>query len=256
MLLPKYWLRRRRLQRALANYPVYTAPHRTEERILSKEKALENFQYFLDVRIDRVLFFNSWLSREFGVDASLEPNGIERILDWADQYIPIIMPSDDPSQMADVYQAYAKPWVGDYGGANAFFDFGAALGEAVLRLYPKLRWQMQWSLADYTIAEEAFEPETMALLRCREKDIRQSKREKWSGYHRPILGSDTDPVLYEPIYDTTMTYFIFVSQNISLSSAIDNAVKPPGLRSFNCSYLRDWFHTLQHSPPGPKVHIA
>ena len=56
MLLPKYWFRRLRLRRALTNYPVYDPPHKSEERILSEDKALANFKYFMDVRQARVAF--------------------------------------------------------------------------------------------------------------------------------------------------------------------------------------------------------
>jgi hypothetical protein len=36
-----------------------------EERLLSKEKARENFGYFMRVRLQRAAYFRSWLHRYF-----------------------------------------------------------------------------------------------------------------------------------------------------------------------------------------------
>ena len=243
MLQPKYWLRERRLRRALVSYRIYDPPHKVEERVLPKEKALENFQYFMRVREERVRFFIDWLSHEFGTEASIDQVGIENILDWAGNYIPIIMPSHDRRQTADVYHCYAEPWTGEYAGANAFFDLGAMLGEAIISRHPNLRWQMEWSLSDYKIVQEASSEKTMTILRCREREIREAKREKWSEYRRPIVASASDPIVYEPIYEILDTYFGLVRQDITMKSAVKNATVPEGLRSGRQSYLRDWFRS-------------
>jgi hypothetical protein len=55
------------LERALHDYPLYDPPHKVEERRLPKEKAAENFDYFISVRMQRVAQLRDWLQRDFAV---------------------------------------------------------------------------------------------------------------------------------------------------------------------------------------------
>ena len=111
-LRPQYKRRQSRLRQALLKYPLYDPPHKAEERVLPVEQALENFRYFMDVRKDRVTYFMQWLRDEFGIDASLEPAGIDATLDWARDYVPVIMPYDNHDRDPAVYYGRAEPgWV-------------------------------------------------------------------------------------------------------------------------------------------------
>lgn len=231
MLLPQYWLRQQRLQRALLDYPIYDPPHKSEERILPKDQALENFQYFLDVRLDRVEFFNNWLSSHFGVKAGLDQKGIENTLDWAENYVGIILPLDI-RKTAEVFFCYELPWTGDYAGANPLFDLAATLGEAIIRLRPELRWRMEWSLSDFLGVESALPRETMAMLRCRERDIREMKRDKWSGYRRPLLASHDDPIKLESTLGYVENYQGLMSQSVTVASAFAEMQRPKKMRIF------------------------
>ena len=240
-LRPQYKRRQSRLRQALLKYPLYDPPHKAEERVLPVEQALENFRYFMDVRKDRVTYFMQWLRDEFGIDASLEPAGIDATLDWARDYVPVIMPYDNHDRDPAVYYGRAEPWVGDYAGANAFVDLGAMLGEAIILRRPHLRWQMEWSLSDYPGIERTADAKTMTMLRCYEKGDLELKREKWSGYRRPIIASPSDPVVYEPVYSSLDSYFFVLTQHITIKAAFREASEPEGLRSYNFLYLRDWF---------------
>lgn len=240
MLLPKYWFRQQRLRRALHDYPIYDPPHKAEERVLPDDKARENFQYFMDVRQERVRHFTSWLASKFDVEASLERKGIEDTLEWAADYIPIIMPSDDFWQTCLVFKTYAKPWSGEYTGANAFFDFGAMLGEAFIRHRPNLRWQMEWSLTDFPNVERAVPRETLTFLRNRERDIRARRKDECGGYRRPLLASVTDPVDYETPYGMITTDFGITCQAVSVEYAFKQRNAPKGLRVGRSKYLKNW----------------
>jgi hypothetical protein len=240
MLLPQYWLRQQRLQRALRDYPMYDPPHKFEERLLPKEKALENFQYFKDVRLERVSFFNNWLESEFGIQASLEDKGVENLLDWAADYIAVIMPSNDFWQTVKVYNGYAKSWAGEYAGVNAYFDLGATLGEAIIRRRPTLRWQMEWSLADYPNIEQTVSKPTMNMLLGRQRDIRARMRSECSGIRRPVLASAIHAVEYEPVYGCLSTYFGLEYEPATVEYRIKTRTMPKGLRAGNGPYLRNW----------------
>ena len=65
MILPQVRLRKLRLERALREYPLYDPPHKVDERLLPREKAAENFDYFMRMRLDRVRYFCGWLKRYF-----------------------------------------------------------------------------------------------------------------------------------------------------------------------------------------------
>ena len=240
MLLPKDWLRQKRLQRALRDYPIYDPPHKAEDRVLPSEMALENFQYFMDVRRERVRHFNGWLASQFHVRACLEPDGVEEILKWAAKYVGILLPLDI-RQNSKIYLAYEAPWTGDYAGANVLFDLAATLGEAVILRRPNLTWQMEWSLSDYPDIERIASRETLLLLRCRQRDIRQSKREKHSGFRRPVLASVDDALDFEDVFAYVQTYYFLVSQSVTVAYARRNIARPKGLLAGNSEYLKDWF---------------
>lgn len=238
MLLPQYWLRQQKLQRTLVNYPIYDPPHKVEERLLPKEMALENFQYFLDVRKQRVDFFMGWLASQFGVEASLEQEGLERTLDWAADYAAVLMPPLDIRETCEVFLGYSQLWKGKYAGANAFFDLSTMLGEAIIQRRPSLRWQLEWSLSDYPHYREGTSKQTQLMLLGTERDIRHSKREKYSGFRRPILASADNAVDYEPVFQMTMSYFLMVSQTVTAEYNLRNMRKPRGLRSDHEKGLR------------------
>jgi len=251
-LRPHYKRRQSRLRQALLNYPLYDPPHKGEERVLPVEQALENFRYFMDVRKERGAYFMQWLRDEFGVDASLEPAGTDATLDWARDYVPVIMPFDNRDRDPAVYYGRAEPWIGDYAGANAFVDLGAMLGEAIILRRPHLRWQMEWSMSDYPGIEQTADAKTMTIFRCYEQEMREIKEERWSGYRRPIIASASDPVVYEPVYGFLDTYFFVLAQHITVKAAFREATEPQGLRSDNFLYLRDWFERAASGarPPG------
>jgi len=241
MLLPQYWLRQQKLQRALVNYPIYDPPHKVEERLLPKEKALENFQYFIDVRQQRLDFFTRWLGTCFGVNSSLEQQGIEGLLDWAETYVCVAMPSEDYIRTARVFHSYAEPWAGAYAAVNALLDLGIMLGEALIRHRPGLRWQMEWSMSDHPDIEQAETKETLVFLRVRARDIRASKSSECSGFRRPLLASPGDALDYEPIYDFISTYQMLVSQATTYEYAKKMRGTPKALHSNTRSqYLRNW----------------
>jgi hypothetical protein len=241
MLLPKYWLRQQKLGRSLSGYPLYNPPHKAEERILEKEKAVENFQYFLSVRQSRIEFLYNWIRREFGIKLDPGEGNIDELLDWAERYVPVLVPSTNLNQSCDVYYCYSRAWEGEYAGLNAFVDLGALLGELIIRRHPHLSWQMEWSLSDYPSAEQMLDESAMTMLRARERDIRHAKREKWAGYRRPIIASPTDPIPYHPVYKILDTYYLVISQYLTWESSFRDAAAPAGLHSKNQFYLRDWF---------------
>jgi hypothetical protein len=134
------WLRKRRLERALREYPLYDPPHKVEERLLSREKAAENFDYFMRVRLQRVAYFRQWLRRHFGVAVTLDEKGVRALSHWGNQYAGLLRTKGPDGRLTKSYFTYDPPWTGENVGCNVVFDMGITLGEAVIANCPKLRW--------------------------------------------------------------------------------------------------------------------
>jgi hypothetical protein len=150
MIYPHLWLRHWRVRRALGRYPLYDVPHKVREGDLPEEKARENFEYFMAVRLERLAFFQSWLGRRFGVDASLTPAGVKAVDGWVDAYggglvgdFPQVKEPDstEPSPLG-IFARYARPWEGQNAGLNVAVDLGIFMGEYCILKRPKLYWEM------------------------------------------------------------------------------------------------------------------
>jgi hypothetical protein len=139
-LLPHMWLRKQWLTHALRNYPVYDPPHKVEERLLPKEQALENFDYFMRVRQERVAYFQKWLRRYFCTRIRADDKGVRALNRWARRYAGLLYPGG--WNQVRSYYSYDPPWTGAGAGCNVVFDIGIALGEFIIANCPKLHWDM------------------------------------------------------------------------------------------------------------------
>jgi hypothetical protein len=194
MLLPQVWLRKFWLRRALRDYPPYDPPHKVEERLLAKEKATENFDYFMRVRQRRVAYFRGWLRRYFGVTITLDERGVRALSRWGNKYAGLLLdhgPGGDPT---DSYFTYDPPWTGENAGYNVIFDMGIMLGEAMIASCPKLHWDV--------------DPISAILPRT----ARQLKRERGMSFQRPELTGFDDPVgTASPLHES----YVFARQMMS-----------------------------------------
>jgi hypothetical protein len=136
----RLWLRTSRLERALVGYPQYDPPHKVEERLLSREAAAENFDYFMRVRLDRLAYFQTWLREQFGFRISLDEKGILAFCRWRSKYAGFLLTKGPDGYPTDSYFTYSPRWNGENIGHNVVFDTGIFLGEAILANCPKLRW--------------------------------------------------------------------------------------------------------------------
>lgn len=175
MLLPQAWMRKRSLERALRGYPLYDPPHKVEERLLSKEKAAENFDYFMRVREQRLAHFREWLRRHFGVTLTLDEKGMRALNRWGNKYAGLLLVLGPDGHPTDSYFTYNPPWTGEYAGHNVIFDMGIAFGEAVIASCPKLRWEVD--------PISGVLPRTANML----------KREPGMSFQRPKLTGFDDP---------------------------------------------------------------
>jgi hypothetical protein len=140
MINPFSWLRYQRTRRAIAGYPIYDVPNKHNEGALRKEQIDENFAYFMEVRLQRLAFFRSWLSDHYGVEAPLNGDGILAIEKWADLYGVGLVANPDGS--SEVFTTYQPNWTGDNRGYNVLVDIAIFLGEFLLSKHSHLHWML------------------------------------------------------------------------------------------------------------------
>jgi len=173
MLLPQMWLRKRKLESLLKDYPLYDPPHKVEERLLPKEQAQENFDYFMRVRKERSAYFVKWLRDEFDATISPDSKGVDALGKWLIKFGGLLFPSDE---VYNSYFSYDPPWTGEGAGCNVVFDAGIAFGEIIIANCPMLRWEMG--------------PVSKGLSA---KDIKIAKSEFGLEFQRPEITGFDDP---------------------------------------------------------------
>jgi hypothetical protein len=231
MFLPQAWLRALWLRRALHEYPLYNPPHKVEERLLSKEKATENFDYFMRVREQRVAHFQDWLRRNFGVIITLDEKGVRALGRWGNRYAGLLLDEDPAGHPTDSYFTFHPPWTGENAGYNVIFDMGIVLGEAMIASCPKLRWDV--------------DPISAILPRT----ARQRKREAGVSYQRPELTGFDDPVgTASPLHEVfsfahqmsiNMTTFDGINRYYTCPRFVRRNIREELLNAFN-AVLRDY----------------
>jgi len=188
----------RRLRRALEAYPLYDPPHKVEERLLSEELAVENFHYFMGVRLDRVAYVRDWLRQKFGYKVTLDEKGIRALSVWGNKYAGLLLKLRADGYPTSSYFTYDPPWTDENVGHNVLFDLGITLGEAILANCPKLRWQLEPS---------HLLPQTSRML----------KRTSGMSFQRPQIGGYTNPVYrITPLHQVYMFAFDMLTNTTSV----------------------------------------
>jgi len=228
------------VERALRDYPLYDPPHKVEERRLQKEKAAENFDYLMRVRMQRVAQFCDWLQQHFAVAVTLDEEGVRALGRWGNDYAGWLLArgTEGHPQSSDTYYhtyyAYDPPWTGENAGMNVLFDMGITLGEAIIASCPKLHWD--------------FDPISTILPGT----ARMLKRTPGLGFQRPML-TGFDNSAYQSI--PLEVAFYFALHMMQLMTTVEGIKKlhdqPRGFRRFDLEQLvRVFKDTLQNYPEG------
>jgi hypothetical protein len=187
LLWRQFWL-----TRALKHYPIYDPPHKIEERILPKERALENFEYFMSVRQQRVEAFRCWLRRYFWTEIQANEEGVAALNLWAFRHVALLIPN---RKIGSSYYSYDPPWDGEAIGCNVLLDIGITLGEFIIANCPRLRWEID------TIS--AIRPNAAKALKA---DFGSSfQRPDLTGFDNPRWGKS--PLSDVPLYAFQMRQF-------------------------------------------------
>jgi hypothetical protein len=140
MIHPMFWLKHWKARHTLADYPFYDVPHKQAERTLGEAEVQENFDYFMHVRLDRLAIFQRWLHGGFGVNATLNGDGVLALYGWANDYGGGLI--GDETYTAIIFDSYQPLWVGEYAGYNVMVDIAILLGEYLISKRPQLHWKI------------------------------------------------------------------------------------------------------------------
>ncbi len=234
MLLPQVWLRRLWLRHALRNYPIYDPPHKIEERLLSREQAAENFDYFMGVRQQRAAYFCDWLRRYFGVVVTRDEEAVKELNRWGNRYAGLLLVKGSTGHPIPSYHTYDPPWTGDFTGHNALFDMGTVLGEILIAKCPNLHWDIN--------PISAVLPRTADILR----------RGQGMGFQRPSLTGFDDVVAdANPLH----TVYVFARQMMESMTTWEGIIaycrRPSFIRKNVREELLNMFKTvLRYYPSG------
>ncbi|MGQ0682916.1 hypothetical protein [Bradyrhizobium sp.] len=140
MIYPTLFFKHLRVGRAIRDYPLYDVPNKQEERTLDEARVQENFDYFMQVRFDRLAFLQGWLRENFGVRLPLNGDGLLALTAWINAYGGGLI--GDFPRIAIIFASYQPIWVGEYIGCNVMVDIGIFLGEYLIAKRPQLHWEI------------------------------------------------------------------------------------------------------------------
>jgi hypothetical protein len=145
LIRPAFWIKYWRVQRAVSEYLLYNPPHTGKEQNLSEQEVQENFDYFMKVRLDRLAYFQNWLRGKFGVNPSLDGEGILALEAWVRAFGGGLL--DDEVSRRAIFYAYDPVWLGKYRSFNVMADIGIFIGEYLISKRPRLHWDIlrKWS---------------------------------------------------------------------------------------------------------------
>jgi hypothetical protein len=133
----RHWISEARLKRALADYPVYSPPHRGIEWTMPRQDARENFEFFLAQRTNRVNALKGLMAR-FGVAVDFTDATKTALDRWIATYGAFLYVSETGLS----FWTHNPEWEGARLGFGVILDLAIFIGEFAIRESPGLKWEM------------------------------------------------------------------------------------------------------------------
>lgn len=94
----------------------------------------------MEVKADRLSFFQNWLRRNFAVNATLDRDGVLALESWIQNYGGGLISNVETSR--EIFEHYNPHWSGKYSGYNVIVDIAIYLGEYLIYKRPRLFWSI------------------------------------------------------------------------------------------------------------------
>lgn len=92
----------------------------------------------MEVKADRLSFFQNWLRLNFAVNATLDRDGVLALESWIQNYGGGLI--TDSYKSREIFEYYSIPWTKQHSGYNAIIDIAIYLGEYLINRRPTLHW--------------------------------------------------------------------------------------------------------------------
>ncbi len=122
----------------MVGYPIYTVPHPQAEAALDQVRIMQNFDYFMGVRLERLAAFRIWLHQHFNVAAPLDEPGLHAVNAWVERYGGGLVA--DIGAMRSAFFNNSPAWEGPFAGCNVMLDLAIFFGEYLIAQRPRLKW--------------------------------------------------------------------------------------------------------------------
>jgi hypothetical protein len=132
------------LTSALENYPVYAPPHDGLEMYMREQYALENFNYFLEHKKERLQALQGFF-KKLGHSLDFTDNTRYYLDSWFSKYGRTLMPSAD----THAYYSNMVKWDGDKLMLNIIHDLSVFLGEFFINKNANYSWTMFSDVTPY-----------------------------------------------------------------------------------------------------------
>lgn len=133
----------RALARAnLRGYPEFAPPHRENANNLTQTEAVENFEFLMQQKEQRLAAFGAFLAK-FGVSAGLDDGSIRAVSTWSSRFAGALAEDLRSTRAELAFFHFAEPWRDELQGLNAILDFGLFFGEALIARNSKFAWKLR-----------------------------------------------------------------------------------------------------------------
>lgn len=130
-------LDRRKVWKALPDYPVYAPPVRYGDAVPSRGQIEQNYEYFLQQKADRIKHLAGYLA-PFAVELRLDPDALPALDSWLYRYSGHLLPEIVGS--VDAIYGYDPAWNGKWHGLNIINDIAIFAGDYVVSRNKNAHW--------------------------------------------------------------------------------------------------------------------
>ena len=130
------FLDKRKLVRALEDYPVYSPPSRGAKKFNAPQEQA-NFAYFMEHKDRRLAALTAFMAK-FSIELGMSPSGVSEVGAWLYRFGAYIV-SRNPKVLQAIY-TYEPSWTGEFLPLNIMKDVSIYAGEYIIYKTGNAKW--------------------------------------------------------------------------------------------------------------------